>query len=65
MGTVALHEKYDVALLDLDGVVYLGPKAVPGAPEALQRAKDAGMTTARWTMPHHPERSDAKPPTDA
>jgi glycerol-1-phosphatase len=43
VGTVALHEKYDVALLDLDGVVYLGPKAVPGAPEALQRAKAAGM----------------------
>lgn len=49
MGTVALHEKYDVALLDLDGVVYLGPKAVPGAPEALQRAKEAGMRLAYVT----------------
>src|SRR4029077_20206594 len=49
VGTVALHEKYDVALLDLDGVVYLGPKAVPGAPEALQRAKEAGMRLAYVT----------------
>jgi glycerol-1-phosphatase len=49
VGTVALHEKYDVALLDLDGVVYLGPKAVPGAPEALQRAKEAGLRLAYVT----------------
>ncbi len=34
---------HDVALLDLDGVVYVGPEAVPGAPEALQAARDAGM----------------------
>src|SRR5260370_18641575 len=54
VGTVALfrqalHEKYDVALLDLDGVVYVGPTAVPGAPEALQRAKAAGMRLAYVT----------------
>ena len=24
--------EYDVALLDLDGVVYVGPDAVPGVP---------------------------------
>ncbi|RBY87566.1 HAD-IIA family hydrolase [Blastococcus sp. TF02A-30] len=34
---------YDVALLDLDGVVYVGPDAVPGIPEALRRARAAGM----------------------
>jgi glycerol-1-phosphatase len=34
---------YDVALLDLDGVVYVGPDAVPGVPEALHRARAAGM----------------------
>ena len=34
---------YDVALLDLDGVVYVGPAAVPGVPEALARAAAAGM----------------------
>jgi HAD superfamily hydrolase (TIGR01450 family) len=49
VGTVALHEKYDVALLDLDGVVYLGPNAVPGAPEALTRAQAAGLRLAYVT----------------
>jgi glycerol 3-phosphatase-2 len=34
---------YDVALLDLDGVVYVGPDAVPGVPEALACARTAGM----------------------
>src|SRR6185312_5134008 len=36
-------EVYDVALLDLDGVVYVGPDAVPGVPAALSAARDAGM----------------------
>jgi glycerol 3-phosphatase-2 len=36
-------EVYDVALLDLDGVVYVGPDAVPGVPEALIAARTAGM----------------------
>ena len=35
--------RYDVALLDLDGVVYVGPDAVPGVPEALDAARAAGM----------------------
>jgi glycerol 3-phosphatase-2 len=34
---------YDVALLDLDGVVYVGPDAVPGVPAALDAARRAGM----------------------
>ncbi|MGY2077421.1 HAD-IIA family hydrolase [Blastococcus sp. SYSU DS0828] len=34
---------YDVALLDLDGVVYVGPDAVPGVPAALAGARAAGM----------------------
>ncbi len=34
---------YDVALLDLDGVVYVGPEAVPGVPDALAAARSAGM----------------------
>ncbi len=34
---------YDVALLDLDGVVYVGQDAVPGVPEALGRARAEGM----------------------
>ena len=36
-------EVYDVALLDLDGVVYVGPDAVPGVPEAMAAARRAGM----------------------
>src|SRR4051812_30136969 len=34
---------FDVALLDLDGVVYVGPEAVPGVPDALAAARKAGM----------------------
>jgi glycerol-1-phosphatase len=34
---------YDVALLDLDGVVYVGPHGVPGVPGALAAARTAGM----------------------
>jgi glycerol 3-phosphatase-2 len=34
---------FDVALLDLDGVVYVGPHAVPGVPDALAAARKAGM----------------------
>jgi HAD superfamily hydrolase (TIGR01450 family) len=37
---------YDVALLDLDGVVYSGQGAVPGAVAALARARSAGMRLA-------------------
>ncbi|MEU8137992.1 HAD-IIA family hydrolase [Streptodolium elevatio] len=42
-------EAYDVALLDLDGVVYTGQKAVPHAPEALERARGMGMALAYVT----------------
>ena len=37
---------YDAALLDLDGVVYVGPTAVPYAAEALAAARSAGMRLA-------------------
>ena len=37
---------YDVALLDLDGVVYLGQIAVTGAAEALASARERGMRLA-------------------
>ncbi len=36
----ALAAAYDVLLLDLDGVVYIGGTAIPGAPEALRQASD-------------------------
>lgn len=38
-----LASVYDVALTDLDGVVYLGPSAIPGAPAALAAAVAAGL----------------------
>jgi HAD superfamily hydrolase (TIGR01450 family) len=41
-----LCEAYDLALLDLDGVVYIGPDAVPGAPERVDRARAEGMRVA-------------------
>ena len=40
---------YDVAMLDLDGVVYIGPDAVPGAAELLQRVGADGMQLAYVT----------------
>jgi len=44
-----LCQAYDVALLDLDGVVYIGGHAVPGASEALRKASEAGMRLAYVT----------------
>ena len=41
-----LSEAYDAALLDLDGVVYLGGAAVAKAPEALAAARQQGMQLA-------------------
>lgn len=41
--TVPPAERYDVALLDLDGVVYVGRGAVPEAATALATAARAGM----------------------
>jgi glycerol 3-phosphatase-2 len=46
---VSLHDDYDVALLDLDGVVYIGGVAIPGAPEALREASQRGMRLAYVT----------------
>jgi glycerol-1-phosphatase len=45
----ALWDGYDVAMLDLDGVVYIGPDAVPAAPEHLAAARDAGLHLAYLT----------------
>jgi len=41
-----LATRYDVALLDLDGVVYLGAQPIPGAADALAAARAAGMRLA-------------------
>lgn len=44
-----LCHAYDVALLDLDGVVYVGGHAVPGAAESLRKASGDGMRLAYVT----------------
>ena len=47
--SAALWDEYDVAMLDLDGVVYVGRAAVPGAAEHLTRAARSGMDLAYVT----------------
>jgi HAD superfamily hydrolase (TIGR01450 family) len=44
LGTTAgpLVGEHDLVLLDLDGVVYAGPAAIPGAPNHLSRCREAG-----------------------
>jgi glycerol-1-phosphatase len=44
-----LCHAYDVGLLDLDGVVYLGGHAIPGASQALRKAGAEGMRLAYVT----------------
>ncbi len=44
-----LCRAYDVALLDLDGVVYIGGNAIPGASQALHKASGEGMRLAYVT----------------
>ena len=44
-----LSAHYDAALLDLDGVVYLGGTPIPGAADALARAAAGGMKLAYVT----------------
>ncbi|MBM7515101.1 HAD-IIA family hydrolase [Nocardioides nitrophenolicus] len=42
----ALTGAYDLAMLDLDGVVYIGREAVPGAAGHIAGAREAGMRVA-------------------
>lgn len=44
--TTTLASRHDVALLDLDGVVYVGEDAVSGAVSGLAAARSAGMRLA-------------------
>ncbi|MFC1401312.1 MULTISPECIES: HAD-IIA family hydrolase [Streptacidiphilus] len=44
-----LYRAYDTALLDLDGVVYAGPRAIDHAVESLAEARAAGMRLAYVT----------------
>ena len=41
-----LQQTYDLAMLDLDGVVYVGRSAVPGAADDLGAAAESGMNLA-------------------
>lgn len=41
-----LVARYDLVMFDLDGVVYIGDQAVPGAPEHLARARAEGAHLA-------------------
>lgn len=41
-----LAEAYDLAMFDLDGVVYVGETAVPGAPAHLARLRELGVPLA-------------------
>lgn len=47
--TEELSATYDVAMLDLDGVVYLGPDVIPGAADALGAARSRGIRLAYIT----------------
>ncbi|HEX4190786.1 MAG TPA: HAD-IIA family hydrolase [Marmoricola sp.] len=53
-----LSAAYDVAVLDLDGVVYVGADAVHGAVTGLREARDAGMQLAFVTN------NASRPPSD-
>jgi glycerol 3-phosphatase-2 len=47
--TARLIDEYDGVLADLDGVVYAGPHAIPGATEALDRLAGEGRSLAYVT----------------
>jgi HAD superfamily hydrolase (TIGR01450 family) len=53
-----LASSYDLAMLDLDGVVYIGGRAVPGAADWLARARQAGQRLAFVTN------NASRPPDD-
>ncbi len=49
MGEPRLIDPYDLVIFDLDGVVYLGTQAVPGAAEAIGRLRAEGRAVAYAT----------------
>ncbi len=54
---MSLVDRYDTALFDLDGVIYLGPAAVPAAPGALAalRATDTRIGFVTNNASRHPD----------
>ncbi len=49
VSTGSLDRHHDLVMLDLDGVVYLGPQVIDGVVEALSGARDAGSRLAYLT----------------
>lgn len=47
--TAALIDGHDVVMFDLDGVLYLGPRAVEGAVEGVRRLQERGVKTVYVT----------------
>jgi glycerol-1-phosphatase len=45
----ALVDRYDLVILDLDGVLYLMDEPLPGAPEAVARLREQGVALAYAT----------------
>jgi HAD superfamily hydrolase (TIGR01450 family) len=56
--TEPLVHRYDLAMLDLDGVVYVGADEVPEAPEHVRAVREAGMRVAFITN------NAARPPAE-
>jgi HAD superfamily hydrolase (TIGR01450 family) len=53
-----IAERFDVFLLDLDGVVYVGDTLLPGARPTLRRLREDGKTIRFLTNDPRPTRSD-------
>lgn len=49
MAVAPLLDRYDHVLLDLDGCVWVGEQATPGAPEAIALLREAGKSVAFLT----------------
>jgi HAD superfamily hydrolase (TIGR01450 family) len=52
-----IEERFDAFLFDLDGVVYLGDKLLPGSEEALSRLREAGKEIRFLTNDPRPTRA--------
>lgn len=48
-GSMTLIDRYDLLLLDLDGVAYVGERAVPGAAAALEEVRRRGVAVCYVT----------------
>ncbi|WP_263791294.1 HAD-IIA family hydrolase [Salinibacter sp.] len=53
-----IAEQFDILLLDLDGVVYVGDRLLPGARRALRRLRERGTTLRFLTNDPRPTRND-------